>query len=62
MTREIQPIYGMLALEERHLFFPYFSISACPVYEKERGVFFRSHWLRFQNLKGCSVDVENHER
>ena len=62
MPRKIQPKKGMLAFEKSRLLFPYFSISTCPVNEKERGVFFRSPWLRFQKVKGCSVDVENHRR
>jgi hypothetical protein len=59
MPRKIQPKEGVLAFEESRLLFPQFSTSACPVDEKERRIFFRSPWLRFQNVKSCSVDVEN---
>jgi hypothetical protein len=52
----------MLAFEEGHLPFPYFTTSACAMDEQERRVSFLSPWLRFQNLKGYSVDVENHGR
>jgi hypothetical protein len=52
----------MLAPEKGHLLFPDFSTSACPVDEKERGVFFGSLCSRFQYVKGFSVDRENHGR
>ena len=61
VARKIQPKDGMLSLKELHLSFPYLPVSSCPVYKEERGVFFRSPWLRFQNLNGRSVDSENHK-
>jgi hypothetical protein len=60
MAWKIQPKHGIHTLEEPYLPFPDFSTAACSVYQKETGAFFRSPRLRFQNLKGCSVDVENH--